>query len=114
RVARMVQAEDVGLDFVGAARRDVEPVLDLDLRGRHLATEAGERGQVHDRAALDGDDLAGGDRLTGEEPAAFDPTPALFGLRAEPAAHERPPVVPRVTRERSAECQKSVSERPRR
>ena len=89
RIAGVVQAQDVGFDLGRGPRSDVEVVLDLDLRGRDLIAHERERRGVHDRAALDGDDLAGGDGASREETTALDRAHPLFRPGIEPAAHGR-------------------------
>src|SRR5882762_9331394 len=94
RVAGVVEAEEVGFDVLGAAGCDVETILDLNLGGRYLVPDAGERGSIHDDPALDRDDLTRADRVTREEPPALDRARALLGLGTEPATDGRGAVSP--------------------
>src|SRR5262245_6640604 len=89
RIAGVVEAEEVGFDVLGAAGCDVETILDLNLGGRYLVPDAGERGGIHDDPALDRDDLTRADRVTREEPPALDRARALLGLGTAPATDRR-------------------------
>jgi hypothetical protein len=72
RITGMVEAKDVRFNLLGAARRDVEIILYLNLSGRHLISNERQRIGVHDGPTLNGNDFAHCDRLTREEPTALD------------------------------------------
>src|SRR2546422_7764010 len=87
RIARVIEAKYVRFDLVGRAGRNVQMILDLNLRRRHLISGECECRTVHDGSALDGDHLARRDRDACEESPAMYGAGALLCLRIEPATH---------------------------
>ena len=86
-----------GLVLVVGQGDEMEVVGDPDIGLLQRRREGEHRGGVDEVAALDGDDLAGGDRFDGEESPAGDRALAtLAGLGRDPRRDDRPSIVGRA------------------